>query len=39
MAATCPESGSGQGAEACTINRGTYRASFTAGSLQFIFRL
>jgi len=35
----CPEPGTGQGAETCTINQGTYRASFTAGSLQFIFRL
>ena len=35
----CPEPGTGQGAEACTINQGVYRASFTAGSLQFTFRL
>lgn len=32
---SCPERGTGQGNEACTINQGVYRAAFTAGSLQF----
>ncbi|MFO0603558.1 MAG: hypothetical protein U0324_10315 [Polyangiales bacterium] len=36
---SCPEPSTSQGAEACTINQGVYRASFTAGSLQFTFRI